>query len=124
MNCVVHAERDAVAGCSSCGQWVCYGCDVLVAGQHHCRACLAAAVPATYPARRSDLKPLARQPLPLQLFRSRNDRMLAGVCGGLAQYCGLDAMLIRFLMALAACTGVGIVIYAIAWIFVPVEYIF
>lgn len=55
------------------------------------------------------------------LRRSRTDRMLAGVCGGLAESLGVDAALIR--IALVALTvfgaGAGVVFYVAAWILAP-----
>jgi phage shock protein C len=55
-----------------------------------------------------------------KLYRSRTDRKLAGVCGGLAQYFNLDATLIRVLfVALAVVGGSGLVIYLAMWIIVP-----
>jgi phage shock protein C len=57
-----------------------------------------------------------------KLYRSRTDRKLAGVCGGLAQYLNLDVTLIRVLfVVLALLGGPGIVIYGVMWLVVPVE---
>jgi phage shock protein C len=57
---------------------------------------------------------------PRKLYRSRNQRMLAGVCGGLAEYFGLDATLIRVLfLVLAVFGGSGLVIYVVMWLIVP-----
>jgi phage shock protein C len=54
-----------------------------------------------------------------KLYRSRTDRKLAGVCGGLAQYFNIDATLIRVLfVVLALLGGSGIVIYLLMWIIV------
>jgi phage shock protein C len=58
-----------------------------------------------------------------KLYRSRTDRKLAGVCGGLAQYFNLDATLIRVLfIVLTVLGGAGLVIYAAMWIIVPKEH--
>jgi phage shock protein C len=55
-----------------------------------------------------------------RLYRSRTDRKLAGVCGGLAQYSNIDATLIRVLfVVLALLGGPGLVIYLLMWILVP-----
>jgi phage shock protein C len=51
-----------------------------------------------------------------KLYRSKTDRVLAGVCGGLAQYFNLDATLIRVLAVLG---GAGLVVYVAMWIIVP-----
>ena len=57
-----------------------------------------------------------------RLYRSRTDRKLAGVCGGLAQYFNTDATLIRVLfVVLALLGGPGLVIYLVLWIVVPEE---
>jgi phage shock protein C len=57
-----------------------------------------------------------------KLYRSKTDRKLAGVCGGLAQYFNTDATLIRVLfVVLAVLGGAGLVIYAAMWIIVPNE---
>jgi phage shock protein PspC (stress-responsive transcriptional regulator) len=57
-----------------------------------------------------------------RLYRSRTDRKLAGVCGGLAQYFNTDATLIRVLfVVLAVLGGSGLVIYLLMWILVPEE---
>jgi phage shock protein C len=57
-----------------------------------------------------------------RLYRSRTNRKLAGVCGGLAQYFNTDVTLIRVLfVVLALLGGPGIVIYLLMWIIVPEE---
>jgi phage shock protein C len=57
-----------------------------------------------------------------KLYRSRTDRKLAGVCGGLAQYLNTDVTLLRVLfVVLALLGGPGIVIYGVMWLVVPVE---
>jgi phage shock protein C len=57
-----------------------------------------------------------------KLYRSRANRKLAGVCGGLAQYFHTDATLIRVLfVVLALLGGPGLVIYLVMWIVVPEE---
>jgi len=57
-----------------------------------------------------------------KLYRSRTNRKLAGVCGGLAQYFNTDATLIRVLfVVLAVLGGSGLVIYLAMWIIVPNE---
>jgi phage shock protein C len=57
-----------------------------------------------------------------KLYRSRTDRTVAGVCGGLAQYFGTDPTVIRVLfVVLAVLGGSGLVIYLAMWILVPME---
>ena len=56
-------------------------------------------------------------------FRSDRDRMLAGVCGGLAQVFGLPTAVIRlaFVLGTLFSAGVAIVIYLVLWIVMPLE---
>ena len=57
-----------------------------------------------------------------RLYRSRTNRKLAGVCGGLAQYFTTDATLIRVLfVVLALLGGPGLVIYLVLRMVVPEE---
>jgi phage shock protein C len=57
-----------------------------------------------------------------KLYRSRSNRQVAGVCGGLAQYFNLDATLIRILfVVLAVLGGSGLLLYVAMWIIVPNE---
>jgi phage shock protein C len=57
-----------------------------------------------------------------RLYRSRTNRKLAGVCGGLAQYFNADPTLMRVLfVVLALLGGPGLLIYLLLWIVVPEE---
>ncbi|MFV9503881.1 MAG: PspC domain-containing protein [Oscillochloridaceae bacterium umkhey_bin13] len=56
-----------------------------------------------------------------RLARSANDRMLGGVCGGLARYFGIDATIIRLVFVLAVLSGLSPLIYIILWIVMPQE---
>jgi phage shock protein C len=57
-----------------------------------------------------------------RLYRSRTNRKLAGVCGGLAQYFNIDATLIRVLFVVFTLLGgPGLVVYVVLWIVVPEE---
>ncbi|HEV8166574.1 MAG TPA: PspC domain-containing protein [Actinomycetota bacterium] len=57
-----------------------------------------------------------------KLYRSKTDRKVAGVCGGLAQYFNIDPTLIRVLfVVLAILGGSGLVLYVALWIIVPRE---
>jgi phage shock protein C len=56
------------------------------------------------------------------LRRSRSDRWLGGVCGGLATATGLPAWLWRLIfLAFALCGGTGLMLYALLWILMPIE---
>jgi phage shock protein C len=58
-----------------------------------------------------------------RLVRSTNDRKIAGVCAGVADYFELDPVLVRVLWALAVlCAGTGFLLYIILWIVVPEGY--
>lgn len=55
-----------------------------------------------------------------RLYRDENNKVLGGVCGGLANYFGLDPVLIRVIFAVVALAfGTGILAYIILWIAVP-----
>jgi phage shock protein C len=61
---------------------------------------------------------------PKRLTRSRKDRMLAGICGGIADYMVVDPTVVRLIFALATFFTVlfpGVLIYLIMWIVVPKE---
>jgi len=57
------------------------------------------------------------------LFRSRGNRIIAGVCGGFAEYSGMDVNLVRVLVALVTLftAGTGILGYLVAWAVIPEE---
>ena len=55
-----------------------------------------------------------------RLYKSSNDRMIAGVCGGIGEYFDIDPTLIRILwVTLLFMAGGGLVAYLIAWIVIP-----
>ena len=57
-----------------------------------------------------------------RLVRSRSDRMLGGVCGGLGEYLGIDPMLVRlFFVLLTFGEGIGVMLYLLLWLLIPVE---
>ncbi len=57
-----------------------------------------------------------------RLYRSRSDRMIWGVCGGLAEYFGIDPTIVRIIAVLLAfANGAGILAYIILAIVVPLE---
>jgi phage shock protein PspC (stress-responsive transcriptional regulator) len=102
MHCYLHRSSPAVATCVRCGNFVCAVCDVEAGGQHYCKGCLRHGGPPTPSGAR-------------RFLRSRHDRMVFGVCGGLARYFGLDPTLTRVLFALAAVLT-GLVPFAIAYV--------
>jgi len=57
-----------------------------------------------------------------RLVRSRDDRMLAGVAGGLAEHLNMDTTLIRLIfVVLTLAGGPGLLIYLILWLIMPDE---
>ncbi len=58
-----------------------------------------------------------------KLYRSRTDRMISGVCGGLGKYLGIDPTLIRLVFVLLLLFGVGsgLILYIILMFIVPEE---
>ena len=57
-----------------------------------------------------------------RLYRSRTDRVIAGVCGGLADYFGVDPILVRVVWVVTVLSfGAGLLAYILLWLFVPQE---
>lgn len=57
-----------------------------------------------------------------KLTRSRTNRMICGVCGGLGEYAGIDPTVVRIIWAIAAAGfGMGIIAYFVAAIIIPEE---
>jgi phage shock protein PspC (stress-responsive transcriptional regulator) len=63
--------------------------------------------------------PAAGQPRAGRLRRSADDKMLAGVAGGIARYLNADVTLVRVIIAaLVLFTGAGVALYAAAWLLI------
>ena len=59
---------------------------------------------------------------PRRIKRSRDDRMLGGVCGGIARHFDVDPVIVRIAtVALVCVVGVGAIPYLAAWILMPLE---
>ena len=57
-----------------------------------------------------------------KLYRSRTDYMIGGVCGGLAEYLGIDSTVVRLIMALATFVGgMSLLVYLLMWLIIPEE---
>jgi phage shock protein C len=56
-----------------------------------------------------------------RLYRSRKEKMLGGVCGGLGEHMDVDPTMIRLVWAVVTVlsVGMGILVYLIAWIIIP-----
>src|SRR5436309_2009590 len=73
----------------------------------------------SHPAPDPDPAPVAE---PRRLFRSRRDRVLGGVCGGLAEYFRIDPIIVRLgAVALVFAGGAGALLYLAALLLVPEE---
>ena len=58
------------------------------------------------------------------LYRSRTNRMIGGVCGGIAEWLGWDSTLVRVLYVVLSVLSMafpGILVYVILWIVMPEE---
>ena len=54
--------------------------------------------------------------------RSRSERVIAGVCGGLGRHLGIDPVLLRVaFIILALANGLGLIAYVVAWVAIPEE---
>lgn len=57
---------------------------------------------------------------PKKLYRSNSNRMIAGVCGGIAEYLNIDPTVVRLLWVVAGlCIGFGVLAYIVAAIIIP-----
>ena len=66
---------------------------------------------------------MATIPRQEKLFRrSRSNKILGGICGGLAEYFGVDPMLVRIaFVVFAIFAGSGLLLYILLWLLVPLE---
>ena len=54
-----------------------------------------------------------------RLYKSRNNKMICGVCAGIAEYLGIDPTIVRLIWAALGLTGTGILLYIIAALVMP-----
>ena len=54
-----------------------------------------------------------------KLYRNTENKMIAGVCSGLAEYINVDPTIVRLIWALIALSGAGLVAYLVAAIIIP-----
>lgn len=62
--------------------------------------------------------------MPEKTFRRGRDKVIAGVCSGLAEYFGLDVVLVRLAYAILSLCTTGfpsLLIYILCWIIVPIK---
>lgn len=58
---------------------------------------------------------------PKKLYRSNANKMICGVCQGIAEYINIDTTVIRLLWVLFSIFGVGILVYIVAAIIMPIK---
>jgi phage shock protein C len=57
-----------------------------------------------------------------RLYRSKDEKMIAGVCGGLAKFMGLDPTVVRLIFVLLFfAPPSGVLIYLVLWLITPLE---
>ena len=59
---------------------------------------------------------------PKRLYKSKTNRVICGVCGGIGEYFGIDPTIVRLLCVLLGFTSTGVILYIIAAIIMPEEY--
>lgn len=56
---------------------------------------------------------------PKRLVKSRTNRVICGVCGGIGEYLNIDPTIIRLVLVLLGCTTTGIIVYLVAAVIMP-----
>ena len=56
---------------------------------------------------------------PKKLYKSKTNRVLTGVCGGIGEYLNVDANIVRLIGVLMCTTGVGLILYIAAALLLP-----
>lgn len=61
---------------------------------------------------------------PRRLTRSMSNKVIAGVCGGIAQFLNVDPTIVRIVFVILALAGIlpGFLAYVVAWIVIPAEF--
>ena len=54
-----------------------------------------------------------------KLYRNTSNKMIAGVCSGLAEYLNIDPTIVRLIWALIALSGAGLLAYLVAALIIP-----
>lgn len=85
--------------------------------RHHVRM----TQPTTPPAGKPDAPPEARaETQPLR--RAPDQKVVAGVCGGLGRYCDIDPVIFRIVIGVLSVTGgIGLIFYGFAWLLIPLD---
>lgn len=58
---------------------------------------------------------------PKKLYRSMSNKMICGVCGGIAEYINIDPTVVRLLWVIFSIFGVGVFVYIVAAIIMPIK---
>lgn len=107
MKCYYHPDRDAVGVCVKCGKAVCAEDSVIIDGKLYCKECG---------------KTIGSPGTSKKLYKSRKNKILCGVCGGLADYFGIDPTIIRVIWVLFCLAGgSGVIAYIILCLVMPEE---
>ena len=56
-----------------------------------------------------------------KIKRSRTDKILGGICGGLSKHTELPTWLYRVILSICFLYGYGLILYIILWLFIPLE---
>ena len=56
-----------------------------------------------------------------RLYRSKTNRIIAGVCGGIGEYFNIDPIIVRIIAVISACSGAGLIAYLVCALAVPSE---
>ncbi len=56
-----------------------------------------------------------------KLYRSKNDALISGVCGGIGEYFSVDSNIIRLIFILFGFFGMGVLFYILFWVFIPIN---
>lgn len=108
MKCYNHPDKDAVGVCVNCGKAVCAEDSVVIDGKLYCKDCSPSQSQKT-----SEEK---------KLLRSRKNRILCGVCGGIGEYLKIDPTIIRVIwLFFVLAGGSGIIAYIILCLIIPEE---
>jgi len=115
MECYVHVGESAVGACVACGRFVCDVCRVDVEGRIYCKGCLAkgSRPPAGSAGDRS-----------MPLRRSNQEKLMGGVCGGIARTYDYDVSAVRLITVLVALFTAVLpmfLAYVILWAVIPAE---
>ncbi len=112
MKCYNDPRREAVGVCTRCGKAVCPEEAVIINGKLYCKECAK--------------KIMEEEKQPKKLYRSATDRMIAGVCGGLAKYFNIDSTIVRIIFVFLIFIPRGwfwfaLLLYVLLWLIIPEE---